>query len=66
MFLDFQDGYTLKALSLYSQMEAPAFSQNYNIYRRIAMDVVAMPGLSEEDEFSTWARLRNMLFQLVR
>lgn len=60
-----KDGYTLKALGLYSQMEAPAFAQNYNIYRRIAMDIIAMPGLSEEDGFTTWARLRNMLFQLT-
>lgn len=29
------------------------------------MDVLAMSGLSGEEGFSTWARLRNMLFSLV-
>lgn len=55
----------MKALVLYTQMGAPAFPQNYNIYRRISMDIIALPGLAEPDAYKTWAQLRNMLFKLV-
>uniref|UniRef100_A0A1B6D0F4 Intraflagellar transport protein 172 homolog n=1 Tax=Clastoptera arizonana TaxID=38151 RepID=A0A1B6D0F4_9HEMI len=60
-----KEGFVLKALNLYSKLEAPAYPQNYNIYRRISMDIIAMPGLSGEEGFPTWARLRNLLFGLI-
>lgn len=33
----------LEALQLYHRYGAPAFSQNYNVYKRIANDMLAMP-----------------------
>ncbi|KAG8304547.1 hypothetical protein J6590_091435 [Homalodisca vitripennis] len=60
-----KEGNTMKALNLYSQMGSPALPQNYNIYRRISMDIIASPDLSGTDAYSTWARLRNMLYKLT-
>ncbi|XP_039285389.1 intraflagellar transport protein 172 homolog [Nilaparvata lugens] len=60
-----QEGYSLKALSLYVQLDAPPFPQNYNIYRRIATDILAMPGLDGPDAFEHWAHLRDMLYGLT-
>ncbi|XP_075225811.1 intraflagellar transport protein Oseg2 [Lycorma delicatula] len=59
-----KEGYSLKALSLYAQMDAPPYPQNYNIYRRIALDIMSTQGLSGEDGFNQWVHLRNMLYQL--
>lgn len=62
----FQDGLTLKALGLYVKYDVPAFPQNFNIYRRIALDLFSLPGLDNANAFTTWKQLRSMLFQLVR
>ncbi|RZF39607.1 hypothetical protein LSTR_LSTR001128 [Laodelphax striatellus] len=60
-----KEGYSLKALSLYVQLDAPPFPQNYNIYRRIVTDILGMPGLDGPDAFEHWAHLRDMLYGLT-
>lgn len=60
-----QDGLTQKALALYVQYDTPAFPQNYNIYRRIALDLFSMSGLDEINAYIVWKQLRSMLFSLV-
>lgn len=58
-----KDGYTLEALALYVNHGAPAMSQNFNIYTRIALDIFEMSGIS--DNYNVWAQLRRALFELV-
>ncbi|KAJ1528639.1 hypothetical protein ONE63_007034 [Megalurothrips usitatus] len=60
-----KDGLTLKALGLYVKYDTPAFPQNFNIYRRIALDLFSMPGLDNVEAFTTWTQLRTMLFSLT-
>lgn len=52
----------VNALQLYLQYGAPALSQNYNIYMRIALECFA---LRESDGVHIWKELRNFLFQLT-
>lgn len=56
----------MKAFGLYTKYDAPAFSQNFNIYRRIALEIFSMPGLDNADAFTTWKQLRTMFSKLVR
>ena len=60
-----KEGKTVKALELYTTNSAPAFPQNYNIYRRIALDIMSSRQYSGPDCYRIWADLRNMLFQLI-
>ncbi|XP_027053913.1 intraflagellar transport protein 172 homolog [Pocillopora damicornis] len=60
-----KDGNTLKALDLFCKYGAPANPQNFNIYKRIVMDVISMPGLRSADSYRTWADLRDVLFEIV-
>ncbi|KAJ4427860.1 hypothetical protein ANN_23861 [Periplaneta americana] len=60
-----KDGYPLEALALYTKYDAPLYPQNYNIYKRIAMDMFNMPALDTPDAYSSWAQLRNILFSLT-
>nr|CAD7573453.1 unnamed protein product [Timema californicum] len=59
-----QEGFTLEALSLYSKYEAPLFPQNFNIYKRLAIDMFGMKGLSSPDSYTSWTQLRAMLLHL--
>ncbi|XP_066969064.1 intraflagellar transport protein 172 homolog [Macrobrachium rosenbergii] len=54
-----------EALQLYKKYGAPAFSQNYNIYRRVALDLMSMHELCTAQAYRTWADLRDLLFSLV-
>lgn len=60
-----KDGKIQEALSLYTKHDAPAFQQNYNIYKRIFKDMIGMPNLNEPEAYERWAQLRNMLFNLT-
>lgn len=56
----------VEALQLYKRYGAPAFPQNFNIYKRIAVDLFSLP--SNEDagrNYYTWAALRDMLYDLT-
>jgi len=61
----FQEGNAFEALNLYTQYDVPAFPQNFNIYRRIALDVFSKRGMDKEESYDTWAKLRDMFFKLV-
>ncbi|KAG7173582.1 Intraflagellar transport protein 172-like [Homarus americanus] len=60
-----RDGQAVEALGLYKQYGAPAFSQNYNIYRRVALDLMSMHELCSGQAYRTWADLRDLLLSLV-
>lgn len=62
----FQEGNVLEALNLYTQYDVPAFPQNFNIYRRIALDVFSKRDMDKVESFDTWAKLRDMFFKLVK
>ncbi|XP_014675210.1 PREDICTED: intraflagellar transport protein 172 homolog [Priapulus caudatus] len=53
-----------KAMDLYVKHGCPANAQNYNIYKRIVFDMLAMPGMDEPSSYRTWADLRDLLFDL--
>ncbi|KAM9840528.1 intraflagellar transport protein 172 homolog [Aulostomus maculatus] len=54
----------LKALQLYIQHGAPPNPQNFNIYKRLFLDVISIPNTDGPDSYRTWADLRNFLQQL--
>ena len=56
---------SLEALNLYTKYEAPAYQQNYNIYKKITSDIFGMPDMNEPESYDVWAELRNMLFNLT-
>ena len=62
-----RDGQVLEALQLYRKYGAPAFQQNYNIYKRIAVDLYNLPSKEDKDgrSYYTWATLRDMLHELT-
>ncbi|POI27903.1 hypothetical protein CIB84_008347, partial [Bambusicola thoracicus] len=53
-----------KALSLYVQHGAPVNPQNFNIYRRLFVEMVNAPGMNCAEAYSSWADLRDVLFSL--
>jgi hypothetical protein len=52
---------------LYKKYGAPDFPQNYNIYKRIAVDIFATSTLEDKNGrcYQLWAGLRDMLLDLV-
>ncbi|XP_025413024.1 intraflagellar transport protein 172 homolog isoform X3 [Sipha flava] len=60
-----REGNAIEALNLYTQYGAPAFPQNFNIYRRIALDVFGKRGMEKEESYDIWAKLRDMFFKLT-
>ncbi|KAF4795993.1 hypothetical protein TURU_088441 [Turdus rufiventris] len=53
-----------KALRLYVQHGAPASPQNFNIYKRLFVEMVNAPGMNCAEAYSSWADLRDMLLSL--
>ena len=56
---------TMEAMDLYVRYGAPAAPQNFNIYKRIVVDILNKNGLRKAEAYRTWADLRDMLFDLV-
>ncbi|CAN9507987.1 unnamed protein product [Ophioblennius macclurei] len=54
----------VKALQLYTQHGAPPTPQNFNIYKRLFLDLINLPECNGADSYSMWAELRNFLLQL--
>jgi hypothetical protein len=52
---------------LYKKYGAPDFNQNYNIYKRIAVDLFATSTTEDKNGkcYQLWAGLRDMLLDLV-
>lgn len=63
-FVYFQSGNTRKSLELYNEYKPAAVPQNYNIYRRIALDIISTH--RSKESFDLWMKLRDMFFNLVR
>ena len=61
-----KDGGVVDAMRLYVRYGSPAAEQNFNIYKRIFQDVLAMPDTNTAKAYSLWAGLRDMLLDLVR
>ncbi|RLV86206.1 hypothetical protein DV515_00015928 [Chloebia gouldiae] len=53
-----------KALHLYIQHGAPANPQNFNIYKRLFVEMVNAPGMNCAEAYSSWAELRDVLLAL--
>ncbi|VVC40970.1 Armadillo-type fold,Tetratricopeptide-like helical domain [Cinara cedri] len=60
-----REGNAFEALNLYTQYGAPALPQNFNIYRRIALDVFGKRGMDQVECYDIWAKLRDMFFKLT-
>ncbi|XP_076011253.1 intraflagellar transport protein 172 homolog [Genypterus blacodes] len=59
-----KEGDTVKALQLYVQHGAPPNPQNFNIYKRLFVDQINLPGTEGPQSYRMWADLRNFLLQL--
>ncbi|XP_068135903.1 intraflagellar transport protein 172 homolog [Hyperolius riggenbachi] len=59
-----KEGSWEKALSLYVQHGAPANAQNFNIYKRIFVEMVNAEGMNCADVYHTWGNLRDLLYTL--
>uniref|UniRef100_A0A8C5J9F3 Intraflagellar transport protein 172 homolog n=1 Tax=Junco hyemalis TaxID=40217 RepID=A0A8C5J9F3_JUNHY len=53
-----------RALHLYSQHGAPANPQNFNIYKRLFVEMVNAPGRNCAEAYTGWAELRDVLLAL--
>ncbi|NXP39291.1 IF172 protein, partial [Leiothrix lutea] len=53
-----------KALGLYVHHGAPASPQNFNIYKRLFVEMVNASGMNCAEAYSSWADLRDMLLGL--
>uniref|UniRef100_A0A8C3Y295 Intraflagellar transport protein 172 homolog n=1 Tax=Catharus ustulatus TaxID=91951 RepID=A0A8C3Y295_CATUS len=53
-----------RALRLYVQHGAPANPQNFNIYKRLFVEMVNAPGMNCAEAYSSWADLRDVLLSL--
>ncbi|XP_034555797.1 intraflagellar transport protein 172 homolog [Notolabrus celidotus] len=53
-----------KALCLYIQHGAPPNPQNFNIYKRLFLDLINLPDTDTPESYHMWADLRNFLQQL--
>jgi intraflagellar transport protein 172 len=55
------------ALDLYRQYGAPPYPANFNIYKRIGLDLYASRSIADKDgadSYQLWAALRDMYFGL--
>ncbi|KAH0622981.1 hypothetical protein JD844_025935 [Phrynosoma platyrhinos] len=53
-----------KALGLYVQHGAPANAQNFNIYKRLFVEMVNVANMNNAEAYHSWADLRDVLFNL--
>ncbi|KAE8286539.1 Intraflagellar transport protein 172-like protein [Larimichthys crocea] len=54
----------VKALQLYVQHGAPPNPQNFNIYKRLFLDLINLPDTDGPESYRMWADLRTFLLQL--
>lgn len=60
-----KDDRSKDALQLYVHHGAPAYTQNYNIYKRLTQDLLSSRGNDSASAYKTWADLRDVLFEVV-
>ncbi|KAL0271339.1 UNVERIFIED_CONTAM: hypothetical protein PYX00_008457 [Menopon gallinae] len=58
-------GNLTEVVSLYNKYDAPAFPQNYNIYKRICFEMMISNIPDGMEEYEYWSKLRNMLHKVV-
>lgn len=54
----------VKALQLYIQHGAPPNTQNFNIYKRLFVELINLPDTETAESYRLWADLRDFLLQL--
>uniref|UniRef100_A0A3B3Z6D5 Intraflagellar transport protein 172 homolog n=1 Tax=Poecilia mexicana TaxID=48701 RepID=A0A3B3Z6D5_9TELE len=54
----------VKALQLYTQHGAPPNPQNFNIYKRLFLDLINRSNTAGPESYRMWADLRNFLLEL--
>ncbi|XP_053736543.1 intraflagellar transport protein 172 homolog [Synchiropus splendidus] len=59
-----KEGQAVKALQLYVQHGATPNPQNFNIYKRLFLDLLNLPDTDGAESYSLWADLRSFLKQL--
>ncbi|KAM6965091.1 intraflagellar transport protein 172 homolog [Aplochiton taeniatus] len=58
------EGQCEKVLQLYSQHGVPANPQNFNIYKRMFLDLLGLLGRDDAEAYRMWADLRDVLMLL--
>ncbi|XP_073709088.1 intraflagellar transport protein 172 homolog [Garra rufa] len=59
-----KDGEAEKVLNLYGQHGVPAYSQNFNIYKRMFLELVSLRDRDCAEAYRMWADLRDVLLLL--
>ena len=60
-----KDGNPGGALELYKKHGTPNFKANYNIYKRIGVDLFSTKNLSSGESYSVWSSLRDLYLNIV-
>ncbi|MBN3302921.1 IF172 protein, partial [Amia calva] len=59
-----KEGQSVKVLNLYVLHGVPANPQNFNIYKRMFLDLLSMVGTDSAEAYRMWADLRDVMFIL--
>uniref|UniRef100_A0A8C2A3G2 Intraflagellar transport protein 172 homolog n=1 Tax=Cyprinus carpio TaxID=7962 RepID=A0A8C2A3G2_CYPCA len=59
-----KEGEAEKVLNLYTQHGVPAYSQNFNIYKRMFLELVSLRDRDCAEAYRMWANLRDVLLLL--
>ncbi|KTG47170.1 hypothetical protein cypCar_00003174 [Cyprinus carpio] len=59
-----KEGEAEKVLNLYTQHGVPAYSQNFNIYKRMFLELVSLRDWDCAEAYRMWANLRDVLLLL--
>ena len=60
-----REGNPHTALQLYTKHGAPPYQANFNIYKRIGVDLFSAKQLDTAEAYSTWAELRDLYLGLL-
>ena len=60
-----REGNPQTALQLYTKHGAPPYQANFNIYKRIGVDLFSAKQLDTADAYNTWAELRDLYLGLL-
>ena len=60
-----REGNPQTALQLYTKHGAPPYQANFNIYKRIGVDLFSAKQLDTAEAYSTWAELRDLYLGLL-
>ena len=60
-----KDGQPENALDLYKQYGTPSYAANFNIYKRIGVDLFSSQNMGSGNNYQIWGSLRDMYFGLI-